>query len=68
MDVLYVKFEQMLEDQSRRSSKMSYHIIDEEKVDFVNGKIRVERKSGLKIVEELDSKSTGKVYSNTSSY
>ncbi|CAI2361333.1 unnamed protein product [Moneuplotes crassus] len=60
MDCLYQKFEVMVDTGSDISSSSSsnnditYHFIDEEKVQFKNGKIRSERKTSIKIIEELD--------------
>ncbi|CAI2384018.1 unnamed protein product [Moneuplotes crassus] len=56
MDCFYEKFEVMLdktsEDQSE--SDFTYHICEEEKIQFKNGKIRSERKTSIKVIEELD--------------
>ena len=35
---------------------MSYNLIDEEKFDFVHGKLKVTKKANLKIIEELNCK------------
>lgn len=38
---------------------IAYQIVDEEKIDFVNGKILSKRKTSIKFIKELDGRTTG---------
>lgn len=55
MDSIYEKFERIVALNSDvTSDKMSYQYDEEETIEFIDGKIRSNRKTTSKFVEELD--------------